>query len=123
MIMVSETDMIISIMTSAEVIDRVAEEAQLEPEAVERVLELTAENLHHAAERHEAVNLATGPVGIVDLPAREHPHPGERASLREGRTNRCDGARRVQSVADGPSILMLPRPPQPSSHRPGSRRG
>jgi hypothetical protein len=47
-------------MTSADVIDRVAEEAQLEPEAVERVLELTAENLRLAAERHEAVELATG---------------------------------------------------------------
>jgi hypothetical protein len=60
MIVMRETDRIIHIMTSAEVIDRVAEEAQLEPEAVERVLELTAENLRQAAERHEAVRLAAG---------------------------------------------------------------
>jgi hypothetical protein len=60
MIVMRKADRIIKIMASADVIDRVAEEARLEPEAVERVLELTAENLRRAAERHEAVQLATG---------------------------------------------------------------
>lgn len=47
-------------MTAADVIDRVAQEAQLEPAAVERVLELTAESIGQATERHELVHLTPG---------------------------------------------------------------
>jgi hypothetical protein len=45
---------------AADVIDQVAEEAELERDAVERVLELTAESIQKAAERHETAVLATG---------------------------------------------------------------
>jgi hypothetical protein len=43
-----------------EVIDHVADEVQLERKAVERVLELTAETLQDAIERHADFRLATG---------------------------------------------------------------
>src|SRR5437868_3434412 len=43
--------------TPTEVIGRVAEETELEPEAVERVLELTAESIQQAAERHTEIRL------------------------------------------------------------------
>jgi hypothetical protein len=47
-------------MAAAEVIDRVAQETQLPPKAVERVLELTAESIQQATERHQVVHLTTG---------------------------------------------------------------
>lgn len=47
-------------MTATGVIDQVAEEAKLERTAVERVLELTAESIREAAERHEAIGLVAG---------------------------------------------------------------
>ena len=50
-------------------IDRVAEEADLTPEAVEQILELTAENISQAAERGETVVLTTGSgkTGLVQV--------------------------------------------------------
>lgn len=47
-------------MGPIDVIDQVAEETALEPEAVERVLRLTAEGIQQAAERHAAVSLVAG---------------------------------------------------------------
>jgi hypothetical protein len=47
-------------MPSSDVIGQVAEEAKLDPRDVERVLELVAENLETAAERHESVVVAAG---------------------------------------------------------------
>lgn len=53
--------MIITItMGSSDVIERVADEAKLDPRDVERVLELTSENLERAAERHEVLALTSG---------------------------------------------------------------
>jgi hypothetical protein len=43
-----------------ELIDHVAQEAQLTPEAVERVLQLTAENIEQATESHAEIHLTRG---------------------------------------------------------------
>jgi hypothetical protein len=47
-------------MSHLDVIERVADEAKLDPKDVERVLQLTSENLELAAERHEILVLASG---------------------------------------------------------------
>jgi hypothetical protein len=53
-------DKIITItMTATEVIDQVAERAEIEPEVVERVIEAVTESIQRAAERHEQIGLAT----------------------------------------------------------------
>jgi hypothetical protein len=60
-------------MTDTEVIDRVATEAKLKPEAVERVLELAGESVREAAEEHGVV------LGSCSRScSRQRPAPGRR---------------------------------------------
>src|ERR1700704_417687 len=47
-------------MATVDVIEEVAQGVDLDPEDVERVLELTADLIQTAAEQHETVELATG---------------------------------------------------------------
>lgn len=47
-------------MTTTEVIEQAAQHADVEPEAVERVLEAIAESIQQALERQEQIGLATG---------------------------------------------------------------
>jgi hypothetical protein len=47
-----------------DVLDHVAEQTELNPEEVERVLELTAESIQQATERHTEIRLTTGTGGI-----------------------------------------------------------
>jgi hypothetical protein len=69
MIEMSQTDIITDIMTTTtttELIDRIAEKAELERKAVERVLELTADDIQEAVERHEQIGLVgTGKTQIL----------------------------------------------------------
>jgi hypothetical protein len=61
MIAVIHVDTISNItMVAIDLIDRVAEEADLDRQDVERVLELIAERFRQAAERHERLDLAFG---------------------------------------------------------------
>ena len=57
----TDADKIMAItMTTAEVIEQVAERADVEPEAVERVLEAVSESIEGAAEQRTQIRAATG---------------------------------------------------------------